>query len=337
MRAPGPPLQALFNDPTIPGDRALEAKLEEFLASAPAGATVRATFYHLTRLSPAQALVAAQARGVNVQVVLDKDNRNAAYDVLKAGLPAANLTLCTKHDGGCIGSGINHNKFVLFSELTDGSKNVVWQSSANLTNSQLEMHNNTVVVRDDAVLYEGYRKYFDDLRAQRANPNYYRTFDGAGATTRAFVFPRASSDTVVNLLDNVRCERGHGSLRVVMAFFTNARVAVAKKLASLKRAGCSVETLLNEGDDAGPNVLAALRAGGVTVRRYPRSIAAIHSKYLLLDSIYDGEPRTLVFTGSHNYTGAALRSNDEVLLRVDDPTVFAAFEADYAKIRTITR
>jgi len=42
---------------------------------------------------------------------------------------------------------------------------------------------------------------------------------------------------------------------------------------------------------------------------------------------------TLVFTGSHNYTGAALRDNDETFLRVDDAAVFDAFMANWNTIR----
>jgi phosphatidylserine/phosphatidylglycerophosphate/cardiolipin synthase-like enzyme len=40
-----------------------------------------------------------------------------------------------------------------------------------------------------------------------------------------------------------------------------------------------------------------------------------------------------VWTGSHNYTGGALRNNDEALLRVDDATVFNAFVHNWNVIR----
>ena len=46
--------------------------------------------------------------------------------------------------------------------------------------------------------------------------------------------------------------------------------------------------------------------------------AGLHSKYLLVEGVYDGKAgRKLVFTGSHNYTYPALRANDETLLKID--------------------
>jgi phosphatidylserine/phosphatidylglycerophosphate/cardiolipin synthase-like enzyme len=92
-------------------------------------------------------------------------------------------------------------------------------------------------------------------------------------------------------------------------------------------------------------VLQTLRDGGVDVRLLPKDEAnsrcTIHSKYLLVDSPCQGangvRRRRLVFTGSHNWTAAARRDNDEVMLRVDDDAVFAAFRANWDAIRVRAR
>ena len=102
--------------------------------------------------------------------------------------------------------------------------------------------------------------------------------------------------------------------------------------------GCTVSGVLNEfdGSSPGPSIVSTLTDGGVHVSTYPRGLTgqSIHSKYLLISSRYAGStaPRRLLWTGSHNYTGNALRNNDELLLRVEDDALFAAFQDDWADI-----
>ena len=75
-------------------------------------------------------------------------------------------------------------------------------------------------------------------------------------------------------------------------------------------------------------ILQILRNGGVTVHL----LLPIHSKYLLMDAVYEGTRRQMVFTGSHNYTGPALTENDETLLRLAHPQLYADFLADWQRL-----
>lgn len=336
-----PAVEAFFNDPETKGNRDLEKGFEELVSQAVKGSTIHMSIFGFTRSSPAKALVKAYQRGVSVRLVLDGHNAGTnAVKILTAALPANAITLCHRGKGACIGDNIDHNKFAIFSELSDGSKAVVWQSSQNLTGHQLTAHNNSVVVRNDAKLFNGYLSYWNDLHEHKENLNYYTVVDGKDA--KAYFFPRASGDTVLSILDNVRCKKDKSTIRVAMAFFVASRISVAKKLGALEKAGCDVEVLLNpDSSHISGSVVSTLRDAGVKVRKFEATGAAsiIHSKYLLIDSNYDGaevEHRKLVFTGSHNYTAGALRTNDETLIRVDDGAVFDAFEADYARIRKHT-
>ena len=119
-----------------------------------------------------------------------------------------------------------------------------------------------------------------------------------------------------------------------MAFFTDARLEVAQALAARSNEGCDVRVVA--GDDAiplGTAVSSTLGAAGVGLTRYPSRSGgwSLHSKYLLIDARYAGSAtrRSLVFTGSHNWTGPALTLNDETLLRVEDEGVFDAYLADW--------
>jgi phosphatidylserine/phosphatidylglycerophosphate/cardiolipin synthase-like enzyme len=341
-------VEVVFSAPLGDGkpDLALENYLIAMIRQAAPGSTIRGSFYHFTRQNVAKELAAASERRVDVKLVLntpsldsdDDDPRDepSALEGLEAVLPQGSITYCTRGRGACIGNGINHNKFMLFSRLTDGTTNVVIQSSANITSSK--MHNNAVVVRGDKALYDGYVSYFGDLRRRDFNLNYYREI--AGEKVVAYLSPRASGDTIISVLDNVRCRRGESKIRLAMAFFSEGRDEIAGRLVSLRQKGCDVSVVLRDGGPgSSQSIVRQLRKGGVEVSLYPVSSGNnVHSKYLLIDSPYqagsnDARSRKLVYTGSHNYTKGALRSNDEVLLRVDDSVVFASFSQNWRTIR----
>ncbi|MEO8878254.1 MAG: phospholipase D-like domain-containing protein [Polyangiaceae bacterium] len=325
----------------------------ELIGHATVGSEVRVSMYHFTRVNVAQAFVDASRRGVHVSIILDDQQNggdggeddddpvdasslNPAVQLLQSGLPTGEVTLCTRGNGACIGNGINHNKLYLFSALDDGSTNVVVQSSANLSGNRL--HNNLVIVRQDDALYAGYKSYFSDLAAQVENLSYYTTVTGDYHTI-AYEYPRSDGDTILTILGNVQCTAGVSNIRVTMAFFTAARSAIATSLVNLQNQGCDVRVNMREaGLDSDQSIITTLKNGGVSVGLYPAEHGNdIHSKYLLIDSPYQTtsvSARKLVWTGSHNYTGGALKNNDETLLRIDDGAVFDAFMSNWNAVRS---
>ncbi len=370
-------LEVFFAVPTAAGvgDPTLENKILELIAGAPKGSRIRIALYHWTRTSVAKAIVAASKRGVAIEIVLDRQENEtarlapgaadpenadddvddedvdvdpddaladgvsskalgAAVKILQDGLPAGSITFCTRGAGSCQGNHINHSKIFMFS-TTGSAKQVVVQSSANLTSFKL--HNNLVIVRNDAALYKGYLSYFNSLKARHLNLDYYRSKPG-DHNVIAYFFPRAQGDTIMSVLDKVKCT-SNSKIRVAMAFFTDGRKAVATKLGQLQHAGCDVRVVMRKaGPSSSANMIKILKDAHVKVGLFPTNHGTnIHSKYLLIDSAYltgSKHPhRKLVYTGSHNYTGGALRSNDEQLLRVDDATVFDAFARNWDAIR----
>lgn len=348
--APGsqPQKKVVFVDQYPEQDLDIENEVIATIQAAVPGSKIRIGLFTWTRQPVAEVLAEAHERGVDVRVVLDNSNRvedppgsgeyryRTAVKILKDRIGDDRILLCheTDPDGGsCIGTGINHNKLFLFSELCDGSKNVVMQSSANLTNPQLKAHNNTVVIRDDPELFAVYESYWTDLAAQQRDLSYYRS-DYGSTGTKAYFYPRAAStsgkdpstDTIYGILaNNVECTAG-SRIRVAMAFWTMARSYLVDILRAKKDQGCDVKIIVSKGaaSDALKNHLrSSFPASDITIAD------GVHHKYLLVDSQYIGAPRRLVWTGSHNYTGPALRGNDETLLRIDDPAVFEAFQANW--------
>jgi phosphatidylserine/phosphatidylglycerophosphate/cardiolipin synthase-like enzyme len=336
-----PQKKVVFVDKYPDEDLDIEDEMVRLIRAAVPGSKIRVAVFTWTRRPISDALVEAHQRGVDVRAVADQSNLvedppgsgtyryTAAVRVAKEGLGGDRLVLCNESQPpnglGCIGTGINHNKLLLFSELCDGSKDVVVQSSANFTNPQLRAHNNSIILRDDPKLFATYESYWNDLRAQQTNLAYYRSADG-DTGTKAYFYPRAgttpSSDTIYRILDdNVECGP-QSRIRIAMAFWTMARSHIVDILATKKAQGCDVKILADEGgtSDALKSYLASnLAASDFIIAK------GIHHKYMLVESQYLGAPRRLVWTGSHNYTGPALRTNDEALLRVDDAKVFTAY------------
>jgi len=319
-------------------DTTVEDRIVQLIDAALPGSRVRVAIYTFTRTGPADALVRAAARGVDVRVVLDggADGAGSELGTLRTGLGSGNVRLCDAPGTACVGSGIMHHKTFLFSALADGSMNVVLQASHNLSTPQLARHNNALLIRGDAALFAAYERTWNDLFADVEIPDYYRLMDGDLAT-RVYFFPRpGGGDTSVSILDNITCD-GTARIRVAMAFFTDARIEVAQALARRAREGCNVQVIA--GDDEiplGTSVESTLTGAGVRLFKYPlRSGWALHSKYLLIDATYAGSAahRRLVFTGSHNWTGPALTINDETILRVENDAVFDAYLADWNHVR----
>ncbi|MEU8761950.1 phospholipase D-like domain-containing protein [Streptomyces sp. NPDC048659] len=360
---------ATFNDPS--GDTAAQDRVRDHIVGligrTPAGATITAGLYTFTDDTVTDALGAAKDRGVNVKVVVDHTSvtmTGGEYPRLAARLGTdraqGSWVFACPAGRGCIGSrqlsgdpdgAINHNKFWLFSN-TGGANDVVVQSSANMTGVQrTDLFNNAVTIVDSG-LYGVYQDYFADLLSYGSSTgglaHYYKT--PASGPYKAYFFPRkeaagttydddASTDTVKLILDNVSCAGGT-QIRMAANLFT--RKEVATKLVALKNAGCSV-ILAHDGAAGSMGATVESIVSGKLTQRVECAEnrgagvakAGLHSKYLLIEGTYDGTAgRKLVWTGSHNYTYPALRANDETLLKIDDPALYAQFKANHQYLMT---
>ncbi len=324
--------EAYFNFPYPSGteDTKLEEVIQDLLELAKPGSDVFVSMYTWTRPTMAEAFVKAYKRGVHIQIIMNfnraKRTNLEIYTYLthEDRLPHTVVKVC--YDG-CHGNKINHNKFILFSELSDGSRNVVVQSSANLTWSQLKKHNNLVVIRDDLSLYNAYLNYWFDLHRDELDLDYYTTELG-NTGTKVYFFPRESGDTILNILNNINgdsdCE-----IRIAMSIWKNERSYLVERLAELKSQGCSVRVIVNERYE---DIIALLTARSITYKTYPvegAEVGTVHSKYLLVKGNYSGVQRKIVWTGAHNYSRAALKKNDETLLKITDDAIYDAFIANW--------
>jgi len=95
-----------------------------------------------------------------------------------------------------------------------------------------------------------------------------------------------------------------------MASWSYARSYLVDDLKALHAAGCDVKVIIGDQNEA--NLISHAKAQLPAARR--RIMAKIHDKVLLFSGAYAGGQHKYLWTGSHNYTGNALRNNDEALL-----------------------
>ncbi|MFC4906863.1 phospholipase D-like domain-containing protein [Actinomadura gamaensis] len=353
----------------------INTHLINLINGAAVGSTIRMSVWGINSTPVVDALIAAAqpGRAVSVQVISDywASKDLDPYKKLAAALgtdkakPSWTM-LCSPKDAGdaakegaCIGSAgspKNHNKFYLFSH-TSGATNVVVQSTANLTNGigGLDGWNSASTIVGNDALFTSYAGYFADLAAQRKSDDYYTVRPPvASGNAKVYYFPRKETtaadkgDTVLAALNAVSCTGSttvgtptdHRTV-VRVAMFSFTRDAVARKLHDLDQAGCYVDVVYTTIDDGSRTELTApfTSYGGARVRTFSdaKKDNGVHSKYLTIEGTYDGVTNEkIVFMGSHNYTTAALRENDETLLKINDDAIHDAYKANFNEVAAAT-
>ncbi|MGP3991142.1 phospholipase D-like domain-containing protein [Streptomyces sp. 3N207] len=374
LAAPSPAAAAatgtgpVFNRPNgAPAQqRTIRSDLLARIKAAAPRSTIKVALYHFWDAEVARALAKAHTsakRRVHVRVMLDKSSVTAmpsssSYKILRKALGTDRakrsfVGLCPKRKS-CLGNprsgaSIAHNKFWLFSR-TGGLRNVVVQTSSNLSTGSYTKFWNDAMVVSHARTYTAYSRYFNKVAA--ADWRAWRYTRSRASPYTGYFFPRPNGrDTVRGILDHVTCRwkdaRGSHRTRVRLAMFKFTRQGVAEKLTAMQRQGCAVDIVYAEADSkdstGSPGTWETLHARrGPAVRclhhdddanrKTPRQV--IHSKTLMISGRYAGTPNKLVWTGSHNYSGPALTRNDEALLKIDKSAVHDAYVRRFRLVRS---
>ncbi|NSC21706.1 hypothetical protein FM076_11005 [Streptomyces albus subsp. chlorinus] len=373
LTAPAPAAAAppgtgpVFNQPngSAAQQRAIRSDLLARIKAAAPRSTIKVALYHFWDAEVARALATAHTskkRRVEVRVMLDESSVSAmpsssSYAILRKALGTDRkkrsfVGLCPKNKS-CLGdpgagASIAHNKFWLFSR-SGGLRNVVVQTSSNLSPGSYTKFWNDALVVSQAGTYDAYSRYFDKIAA--ADWSAWRYTRATASPYTSYFFPRpGGGDTVNGILDNVTCRwkdaRGNHRTSVRLAMFKLTRQSVADKLASLRRQGCAVDIVYaqtdSEDSSGSPGTWETLHApDGPTMRclhydddgNTKTSAQVIHSKTLMISGRYAKATRKLVWTGSHNYSGPALTRNDETLLKAGSAAVHDAYVAQFRRTR----
>lgn len=372
-------IEPIFNTPGFTGEATttIEDKLIDMIRDAKPGSKIRGALYHISRENLAQELVMASHRGVDVEMVLDGGTADQIEQVgtplnilvygftgYAEGLRCAAGQQCVKmcrgplagpigllglkknHDlgNGCSGLIANHNKFFLFSELEDGTKDIVAQTSANMADGQLKMYNDLLLIKNDAGFFEDFMHYWAKLKDDRTVllRRAFRTIESEEGLLKSYFFPRlVSKDPVKELLKKVSCHLPGSVIKASQSAFT--RSGVAREMARLRSEGCELMVIARIDPvqrSPGRRVVRAIGDDDLHVLPYrgrgegEQAENSIHTKIVMVNASIDGseEKIPVVLTGSHNLDLFSLRGNDETLIEVRNQEVYDAYDAFLTQI-----
>ncbi len=351
--APGAPtVYPVFNDPRVGDpDPRINDELVNLIDRVPESGQISAALFVVApNHAVVDALLAARARGVAVRLVIDSGQNQGSViaQALAETIARFSAVLGTDRSqpsyvvqcvNACISKiagSINHNKYVLMSASGD-LRDVVFSSTSNIRSdgSGDAAWNAATVSAGSPELYASFMTYFGNLSAQVTVPgNDYNAVQPPTAVSiwRPYYFPRTDGiDSVSQTLMGVDCSLTPTRIDVMASFFN--RVKVRNRLNEMAAAGCSVRVIART--DSITRAFCDSLVAPVQVRiadKPSQRAVGIHGKYITIAGGFEGADRRIVWMGSENLTGNALRRNDETFLMIEDTPVHDAFAGNFARI-----
>lgn len=313
-------------------DTTIRDKYVELINSASKGSTLRVSFYSIKHEEVVDAFSAAHKKGVHVQIIYDGGMSNKSYHqtllnefggtVCTPQVKTSCILFCNAFDNnpGCLSNengAINHNKFTIISELENGKKNIVIQTSHNMTTSQLKKFNDMAIFNDGPSLYQDYSNYWEDQARMQASSEYAKVTKANNITI--YRFPFIKRDPVIDIFNTIDCSQPGGSMHASVAFFR--RTAVADKIKQMRDEGCDIKVVSD-------SLLSKSSPQTIIGKDVYKKTNGIHSKFMTLSGVDKATGKIVkkVLTGSHNFTGAGLDENDETMLEINDSELYKIYE-----------
>lgn len=307
-------LEIYFTDPDAPGARAYEGGPDEALAAAIDGArlSVDMAVYNFNLWSIRDALLRAHRRGVIVRVVMESDNMDAAEAraLAEAGIPVRG----DQHEG------LMHNKFVVI------DRSEVWTGSMNFSvGGAYRDHNNLIRIRS-LLVAENYLAEFEEMFTDRrfgpdraaATPHPRLTID----ETPVEVYFSPDDGVAARIVELVN--GAQESVHFMAFSFTSD--AIGSAMIERAQAGIEVRGVMdadqvksNQGTEYDLFVQADLDVS------LDGSDGLLHHKVIIID-------RSIVITGSYNFTASAEERNDENLVILFSPQAAEIFEEEFQRV-----
>jgi phosphatidylserine/phosphatidylglycerophosphate/cardiolipin synthase-like enzyme len=274
--------------------------------------------YQLTAAPCVYALVNAQRRGVDVQLVLDRGMcLLPVYSFVRRHLRAAHIALFWAG-----GKPLMHHKWAVID-------NTILVGSANWTNRGLNKNHECCVISTNRALVQLLATYFKVLC--RRTTGMAVSLPVFGQEYDMFFIPDQAALLKKRLL--ARIEAAQQSIAVSMYAFTSGWLLRALCAAAVR--GVAVRVVLEPSQLHDERFIAQGKKQGVQIKAYriPEGGGILHDKMLLIDAAE-------VWLGSMNWTRAGTGYNAESYMRVTQPVAVKkaqkAFEAvwNYSGSRT---
>lgn len=316
--------------------------MTDLLNATPEGASVHISVYAFHDLPGFFSNLKTTAeRGVDIKLMVDYSDHNPDLNEKNSEYinrleNIENVEVVTVNNtAGAIA--INHNKFMLFSEIETKEgivENVVHQSSHNYSVQGTRKVQDAISLTHQG-LYEAYKKYWEDKRALASGgmENYeYREFHDDNEGIHAYFYPRRNGgeigdDNVIGFFDEIE-DLENAKIKIGMSGWAESRMAIMDKLEEMATAGAEIEIITKS------NIASAVQERlenfatreNVEVKIFDMSKGAnIHSKFILIDGNWKGTDSKLVWAGSQNFTNNAYKYNNETSLMLEDPGVYEEY------------
>jgi phosphatidylserine/phosphatidylglycerophosphate/cardiolipin synthase-like enzyme len=276
--------------------------------------------YDLDLETVADALIAAQRRGVQVRFVTESNN---VGDDALAKLREAGIYVFQDQSD----KGLMHHKFITLDDQW------LWTGSWNLTESGTYRNNNTAVLIASPALAENYTTELNEMIAghfgsnslvNTPHPRVIITAEGDEGRRRPVAVENyfspddGAADEIVAEIAAAR-----ETIRFLAFVFTSE--AIADAMLERSRAGVVVQGVVEERNTDQPN------------SQYKRLRAALHdvladaNPYIMHHKMIIIDDETVI-TGSYNFTHSAERYNDENVLIIHDAEVAGLFVEEFGRV-----
>ncbi|MEW5831103.1 MAG: phospholipase D-like domain-containing protein [Chloroflexota bacterium] len=307
-------IEVYFTDPSNPLGEDLRGGPDERLAAAirEARLSVDVAAYSLSLWSIRDALIEAHNRGVLVRVVMESTNldKSVPQELKDAGIPML----------GDRREGLMHDKFVVIDRAE------VWLGSMNFTtNGGYDDNNNLIRIRSTKVA-ENYTTEFDEMfvddmfGTDRVPLTPYPSLTVNGVALEIYFSPDDGvAEHLVGLLNNAE-----ESIFFMAYSFTADDMGEAirsRALAGVTVAGVMEESQFksNIGTEYDP-----FKQAGLDVHLDGNN-GLMHHKVFVID-------RSIVVTGSYNFSASAEDRNDENVIIFYSPEIAELFLAEFGRV-----
>lgn len=284
------------------------------------------------------ALNAAYARGVDVRVVYDGNTANIGIGSLNSGIGKIISPQSSQFTYG-----IMHNKFLIIdAESANPNKPLVWTGSTNLTDGQVNVDANNVIIIQDQTLARAYKIEFEEMFGSTGLTPGAGKFgpDKTDNTPHDLVIAGQQTELFFSPTDNVQAEIvnaiGTAQADVEFALLEMTRTAYSNAIRDQYFDFPSMFIGGVEDDTTTTTALPFRNLKQLVPTQFflwqdaiPALPGQMHHKYCIIDqNNASSDPQ--VITGSHNWSGNAADRNDENTLIVHSFSVANRYMQEWA-------
>jgi phosphatidylserine/phosphatidylglycerophosphate/cardiolipin synthase-like enzyme len=322
--APTDKIKVFFNDP--PDTRNIDIELADFIDSA--SKSVSAHFYQINRQTVIDAFVRAAKRlgPKNVRIITESKYYNSKKFIdFYSQLEAAGIVVKTDEADGSKGSGECHNKFCVVDSIK------VWTGSYNATdNNTVKDHNNALILDsiDAATIYdEEFNMMYESLLfGSKKSPVRAKHNIFIDSVEVEIYF---SPEDDVNGIIASYIRKAAAAVSFVIFAFTDDDIEEA--LISKHNSGVLVRGICDDLSAGGTSSgYYKLLSHQMNIKKDSNPRAQLHHKFTVFD--HESDTAAVVITGSHNYTKAANKKNDENIVIIHDKYYAQLYYNEFAKL-----